>query len=229
MSLNKVILIGNLGRDPEVRYMPNGEPVANFSIATSENWTDRNTGQRQERVEWHNITMYRRLAEIAGQYLRKGSQVYIEGRIQSRRYTGKDGIERTAYDIVANEMQMLGNRNSGGGTPYDNGYNAQPNPVQGDGYHSQAAPNNYQPAYQGQSNHAQANGQYGAYQQNYQAPQGNYQAQTAPAPMGQPQPVAPMGQQQVPSQPPPAAPQQRPANTQTTVQPVENLDDDIPF
>ena len=97
MSLNKVILIGRLGRDPEVRYMPNGEAVCNFSVATSETWNDRN-GQRVERTEWHNITMYRRLAEIAGQYLKKGSQVYLEGRIQSRKYQGKDGIERTAYD-----------------------------------------------------------------------------------------------------------------------------------
>ena len=121
--LNKVILIGRLGRDPEMRYMPNGEAVCNFSVATSEAWNDRN-GQRQERVEWHNITMYRRLAEIAGQYLKKGSQVYLEGRIQSRKYQGKDGIERTAYDIIANEMKMLGGCSDGqqaqpaqGGTP----------------------------------------------------------------------------------------------------------------
>ena len=113
MSLNKVILIGRLGRDPEVRYMPNGEAVCNFSVATSETWNDRN-GQRVERTEWHNITMYRRLAEIAGQYLKKGSQVYLEGRIQSRKYQGKDGIERTAYDIIANEMKMLGGRNDSG-------------------------------------------------------------------------------------------------------------------
>ena len=113
MSLNKVILIGNLGRDPEVRYMPNGEAVCNFSIATSETWNDRQSGQRQERTEWHNITMYRRLAEIAGQYLKKGSQVYIEGRIQSRKYTGKDGIERTAYEIIGNEMKMLGGKAEG--------------------------------------------------------------------------------------------------------------------
>ena len=116
MSLNKAILIGRLGRDPEVRQMPNGEAVCNFSIATSETWNDRQTGQRQERTEWHNITLYRRLAEVAGQYLKKGSQVYIEGRIQSRKYTGKDGIERTAYDIVANEMKMLGSRNASGGS-----------------------------------------------------------------------------------------------------------------
>ena len=114
MSLNKVILIGNLGRDPEVRYMPNGEAVCNFSIATSETWNDRQTGQRQERTEWHNITLYRRLAEVAGQYLKKGSQVYIEGRIQSRKYTGKDGIERTAYEIIGSEMKMLGGGNDSG-------------------------------------------------------------------------------------------------------------------
>ena len=128
-SLNKVFLIGNLGRDPDIRYMPNGEAVVNFSIATSECWNDRQSGQRVERTEWHNITMYRRLAEIAGQYLKKGSQVYIEGRIQSRKYTDKDGIERTAYDIIGNEMKMLGSRNaSAGGAPFDdsNAYQAAP-------------------------------------------------------------------------------------------------------
>ncbi|VEJ20852.1 single-stranded DNA-binding protein [Neisseria animaloris] len=139
-SLNKVILIGNLGRDPEVRYMPNGEAVCNFSIATSEVWNDRNSGQRQERTEWHNITLYRRLAEVAGQYLRKGSSVYIEGRIQSRKYVGKDGIERTAYDIIGSEMKMLGAR-SGGSAEYDGG--------QG-GYQQSAPQQPYQsaPAYQ---------------------------------------------------------------------------------
>lgn len=109
--LNKVILIGRLGKEPETRLMPNGEAVCNFSIATSESWNDRN-GQRQERTEWHNITMYRRLAEIAGQYLKTGSQVYLEGKIQSRKYTNKNGAERTAYDIIANEMKMLGGGNS---------------------------------------------------------------------------------------------------------------------
>ena len=110
MSVNKVTLIGFLGRDPVVRYMPNGEAVANFSIATSESWKDKN-GEKQERTEWHSITLYRRLAEIAGQYLKKGSQVYIEGKIQSRKYTGKDGIERTAYEIIGSEMKMLGGKN----------------------------------------------------------------------------------------------------------------------
>ena len=112
MSLNKAILIGRLGRDPEVRYMPNGEAVCNFSIATSETWKDQH-GQKQERTEWHAITLYRRMAEVAGQYLKKGSQVYIEGRIQSRKYTDKNGIERTAYEIIGNEMKMLGGKAEG--------------------------------------------------------------------------------------------------------------------
>ena len=109
MSVNKVILVGRLGRDPEVRYMPNGEAVANFSLATSEQWKDK-SGAKQEKTEWHNITMYRRLAEIAGDYLKKGQEVYIEGKIQSRKYTGKDGIERVAYDIIASEMKMIGGK-----------------------------------------------------------------------------------------------------------------------
>ncbi|ORF28444.1 single-stranded DNA-binding protein [Snodgrassella alvi] len=118
MSVNKVILVGRLGRDPETRYMPNGDAITNFSLATDEQWRDRN-GERQTRTEWHNITLFGKLGEIAGQYLRKGSQVFIEGKIQSRKYTGKDGIERTAYDIIGNEMKMLGNRNDG----FDSGNN----------------------------------------------------------------------------------------------------------
>ena len=112
MSLNKVILIGRLGRDPETRHMPNGDAVCNFSIATDESWKDKN-GQRQTRTEWHAITMYRKLAEIAAKYLQKGSLVYLEGKIQSRKYTGKDGIERTAYEIVCSEMKMLDSKSSG--------------------------------------------------------------------------------------------------------------------
>lgn len=112
MTVNKVTLIGRLGRDPETRYMPNGEAVSNFSIATDESWKDAQ-GNRQERTEWHNITMYRRLAEIAAQYLKKGSLVYLEGKIQSRKYQDRDGIERTAYDIICHEMKMLGGRQDG--------------------------------------------------------------------------------------------------------------------
>ncbi|UOP01129.1 single-stranded DNA-binding protein [Kingella potus] len=131
MSVNKVILIGTVSyRDPEVRYMPNGDPVCNFTMATSETWNDRQSGQRQERTEWHNITMYRRLAEISGQYLKKGSQIYIEGRIQSRKYQDRDGNERTAYEIIANEMKMLDSRQSGGGAPYQEGGYPQAAPQQ---------------------------------------------------------------------------------------------------
>ncbi|WP_038309879.1 single-stranded DNA-binding protein [Kingella kingae] len=109
MSLNKVILIGRLGKDPELRYMPQGDAVCNFSVATSESWKDQQ-GIKQERTEWHNITMYRKTAEIAAQYLRKGNLVYLEGKIQTRKYVDKDGVERTAYDIVCDIMKMLGSK-----------------------------------------------------------------------------------------------------------------------
>lgn len=128
MSLNKVILIGRLGRDPECRYLPNGDAVCNFSVATSESWKDQ-SGQKKERTEWHAITMYRKLAEIAAQYLKKGSQVYIEGRIQSRKYTGKDGIERTAFEIIGSEMKMLDSKSSGGVEPHTPAPLPTPQPV----------------------------------------------------------------------------------------------------
>ena len=118
-SVNKVILIGNLGRDPETRYMPNGEAVTNITIATTETWKDRTSGERQEKTEWHRVTFYRRLAEIAGEYLKKGSQVFIEGRLETRKWTDKEGKDRYTTEIIANEMKMLGSR-PGGGTPnYD--------------------------------------------------------------------------------------------------------------
>ena len=115
MSVNKVILVGRLGKDPETRYMTNGEAVSNATLATSENWKDK-SGEKQEKTEWHNLVFYRRLAEIAGEYLKKGSQVYIEGRIQSRKYTTKEGQERYITEIIVNEMQMLGGKSSGGGS-----------------------------------------------------------------------------------------------------------------
>jgi single-strand DNA-binding protein len=118
-SVNKVILVGNLGRDPEVRYMPNGEAVANFSIATTENWKDK-SGVKQEKTEWHNIVMYRRLAEIAGEYLKKGRPVYIEGRLQTRKWE-KDGVTRYTTEIIGDQMQMLGSKGDGGGASYDGG------------------------------------------------------------------------------------------------------------
>ena len=118
-SVNKVILIGNLGRDPETRYMPNGEAVTNITVATTETWKDRTSGERQEKTEWHRVTFYRRLAEIAGEYLKKGSQVFIEGRLETRKWTDKEGKDRYTTEIIANEMKMLGSR-PGSGTPsYD--------------------------------------------------------------------------------------------------------------
>lgn len=117
-SVNKVILVGNLGRDPEVRYMPNGEAVCNFSIATTDSWRDKN-GQKQERTEWHNIVMYRKLAEIAGEYLKKGRPVYVEGRLQTRKWQTKEGQDRYTTEIVADQMQMLGGREGGGSAGYE--------------------------------------------------------------------------------------------------------------
>ncbi|MDD2657983.1 MAG: single-stranded DNA-binding protein, partial [Candidatus Pacebacteria bacterium] len=113
-SLNKVQLIGHLGRDPEVRYLPNGDPVANITIATSSKYKNK-AGELVEETEWHRVTFFGRLAEIAGEYLKKGRPVYIEGRIKTRKYTDKDGVEKYATDIIANEMQMLGDRGHGDG------------------------------------------------------------------------------------------------------------------
>jgi len=106
-GVNKVILVGRLGRDPELRYTPSGTAVANFSIATSEEWKDRETGEKQERTEWHRIVAWRRLGEICGEYLRKGSQVYIEGRLQTREWEDRDGNKRYTTEVVAQNMQML--------------------------------------------------------------------------------------------------------------------------
>jgi single-strand DNA-binding protein len=117
-GVNKVILIGNLGKDPEVRYMPSGGAVANVTIATSESWKDKQTGEQQERTEWHNVVFFNRLAEIVGEYLKKGSQVYVEGSLRTRKWQDKEGRDRYTTEIVAGEMQMLGGRGGGGG-----GYN----------------------------------------------------------------------------------------------------------
>jgi single-strand DNA-binding protein len=113
-SVNKVILVGNLGRDPETRYMPDGAAITNFSIATTEQWKDK-SGEKQEKTEWHRISTFQRLAEIAGEYLKKGSQVYIEGRLQTRKWTDKDGVEKFTTEVIADRMQMLGSRQGMGG------------------------------------------------------------------------------------------------------------------
>src|SRR5512140_1454978 len=115
MSVNKVILVGRLGKDPETRYMTNGEAVTNVSLATSENFKDK-SGEKQERTEWHNLVFYRRLAEIAGEYLKKGSMIYVEGKLQTRKWQTKEGQDRYTTEIVVNEMTMLGGKSSGSGS-----------------------------------------------------------------------------------------------------------------
>lgn len=122
-GVNKAILVGNLGQDPEVKYTASGSAVCNLSVATAEQWKDKN-GQRQERTEWHRVVMFGKLAEIAGEYLRKGSQVYLEGKIQTRKWQAQDGQDRYSTEILANEMQMLGGKASG--------QQAKPQPHQGD-------------------------------------------------------------------------------------------------
>ena len=114
-SVNKVILIGNLGRDPEVRYAASGSAICNVTIATSRQWKDKTSGERQEETEWHRVVFYDRLAEIAGEYLKKGRPVYVEGRLKTRKWTDKDGVEKYTTEIVATEMQLLGSREGGGG------------------------------------------------------------------------------------------------------------------
>ncbi len=113
-SVNKVIVVGNLGRDPEVRYTASGSAICNATIATSRQWKDKTSGERQEETEWHRVVFYDRLAEIAGEYLKKGRSVYVEGRLRTRKWTDKDNVERYTTEIVATEMQMLGGREGGG-------------------------------------------------------------------------------------------------------------------
>ena len=114
-SVNKVILVGNLGRDPEVRYTAEGSAITSISVATTSTWKDRNSGERREETEWHRVTFFNRLAEIAGEYLKKGRSVYLEGRLKTRKYTDANGVEKYATDIIAEQMQMLGGREGGGG------------------------------------------------------------------------------------------------------------------
>jgi len=118
-GVNKVILIGNLGRDPEVRYSPSGTGIANVTVATTDSWRDRASGEMQERTEWHRVVFFGKLAEIAGEYLRKGSKVYLEGRLQTRKWQDQSGQDRYTTEIVANDMQMLDSRGAGGSTEFD--------------------------------------------------------------------------------------------------------------
>ena len=180
-GVNKVILVGNLGQDPEVRYMPNGNAVANLSIATSESWKDQQ-GQMQERTEWHRLTMYRRLAEVAGEYLRKGSQIYVEGKLQTRKWQDQSGQDRYTTEIIVDQMQMLGGRGGEGGG--GNGGYQRPQNNQG-GYNQAPAQGGYNQAPQ------QGGGQQGGYNSNQgggynQAPQGGNQGQPKNPPMAEP-------------------------------------------
>ncbi|MCL4104277.1 UNVERIFIED_CONTAM: hypothetical protein GTU68_035139 [Idotea baltica] len=135
-GVNKVILVGNLGNDPETRYMPSGGAVTNITVATSETWKDKQTGQPQERTEWHRVSFFNRLAEIAGEYLHKGSKVYIEGALRTRKWQAKDGQDRYTTEVIASEMQMLDSRGSGGGGQGQSG----------GGDYNQSAPQSQAPA-----------------------------------------------------------------------------------
>ncbi|WP_372930919.1 single-stranded DNA-binding protein [Shewanella putrefaciens] len=232
-GVNKVILVGNLGQDPEVRYMPNGNAVANITVATSESWKDQQ-GQQQERTEWHRVVLFGKLAEITGEYLRKGSQVYLEGKLQTRKWKDQSGQDRYSTEVVIDQsgsMQMLGSRGQGGqaqgapmggGMPQNAGYQSAP---------QQAAPaqNQYAPAHQAAPAYqAPVQQQYAppapAQQQGYGQPQAQQPQQGGYAPKPQAAPA--------PAYQAPAAPAQRPAP-----QPQQNFtpdlddgwDDDIPF
>ena len=227
-GVNKVILVGNLGQDPEVRYMPNGNGVANISIATTDSWKDKNTGQMQERTEWHRVVLFGKLAEVAGEYLRKGSQVYIEGRLQTRKWTDQSGQEKYTTEIVVDmggQMQMLGGRGEqqGGGGGYQGGQSQggyQGGQQQGSGYgggaqqsqsnnsyapQQQSAPAQQQQRPQQQSAPQQSNNQYGGgygQQQNNAPQQGGF----APKPQNAPQ-----------------------GGASNPMEPPIDFDDDIPF
>jgi len=166
-GVNKVILVGNLGQDPEVRYMPNGNGVANISVATTDSWKDKNTGQLQERTEWHRVILFGKLAEVAGEYLRKGSQVYIEGRLQTRKWTDQSGQEKYTTEIVVDmggQMQMLGAR---GGDQQQGGYNNQQqggyNNQQQGGYNNQRQQSAPRQGQQNSQRNQQNNRQQGSY------------------------------------------------------------------
>lgn len=212
-SVNKVIIIGTLGRDPEMRYLPNGNAVCSMSLATDEGYKDRNTGQQVDKTEWHRIEAFGRLAEIMGEYLKKGAKCYVEGKLRTDEYE-KDGIKRYSTKIIANEMTMLDSRNSQGDSM--GGYNAPAQPA--------AAPMGQAP-------------QQAAPQQAPAAPYGQPQAAPQQAPVHQPAGYGQAPQaapQQAPNAPygqPQAAPQQAPAQ-QPQAQPsnaFDDFDDDIPF
>ncbi|MEC8444511.1 MAG: single-stranded DNA-binding protein [Pseudomonadota bacterium] len=208
-SVNKVTLIGTLGRDPEVRYLPNGNAVANLSLATDESYNDKQTGQKVDQTEWHRLTVYGRLAEICQQYLKKGARAYFEGKLRTREWE-KDGVKRYTTEIICNEMMMLDSRGEGMGAPgqMPGGMSGGMNSGMSGGYQQapQAAPQGYQQAPQQQAPQ--------------QAPRQPAAPQSAPQPQGG-YGNAQGGYQQAPQQAPQPAPQ--PSNS------FDDFDDDIPF
>lgn len=147
-GVNKVILVGNLGQDPETRYLPSGGAVTNITVATSETWKDKNSGQQQERTEWHRVVFFNRLAEIAGEYLKKGSKVYLEGALRTRKWQDQSGVDRYTTEIVASEMQMLDSRGAGGGAAAGGGFEGydQMPEASGGGSAGSSSGSNYQSA-----------------------------------------------------------------------------------
>lgn len=233
-GVNKVILVGNLGQDPEVRFMPSGGSVANFTIATSESWKDKQTGEQKEKTEWHRIVMYQRLAEIAGEYLRKGSKVYLEGRLQTRKWQNQQGQDQYTTEIVVNDMQMLDSRQGGGFDQQGGGFGGQNNMQQG-GFQQNQPRNQNQGGYQqqggfGGQNQGQNNQNQGGFQQQNSGfssnqNQGGFGGQNS----NQSQSNQQSGsfQQNQPSQPnQQSQPQSAKVNPQ---EPTIDFDDDIPF
>ena len=227
-GVNKVILVGNLGQDPEVRYMPNGNGVANISIATTDSWKDKNTGQMQDRTEWHRVVLFGKLAEVAGEYLRKGSQVYIEGRLQTRKWTDQSGQEKYTTEIVVDmggQMQMLGGR---GGDQQGGGYQGGQSQGGYQGGQQQGG------GYGGGSQQAQSNNSYAPQQQSAPAPQQQRPQQSAPQQQNNNQYGGGYGAPQQSSAPqqggfapkPQNAPQGGASNP---MEPPIDFDDDIPF
>ncbi|MCG8610589.1 MAG: single-stranded DNA-binding protein [Pseudomonadales bacterium] len=222
-GINKVILIGNLGNDPDTRYTPQGSAITNLSIATDESYKDRQTGQMVPKTEWHRIVLFNRLAEIAKEYLRKGSKVYIEGRLQTRKWQDQNGQDRYTTEIVGNELQMLDSRAGGGGGGYEaDNYGGQADYGNQGGGYSNPPPQQQPPAqknYGGQG--AGANPGYGQ-----QSGAGQYGGQQKPAPQGQG-----MGQKPSPYGAGQGVPGNNPGYGQPTgmPEPLDDLDDDIPF
>jgi len=222
-SVNKVVLVGNLGKDPEMRYTQNGGAVANFSIATTESWKNKQTGEYENKSEWHNIVVFGKFGEMVGQYLKKGAKVYVEGKLQTNKWQGQDGQDRYKTEIIANDIQMLDARTAGQG--------------QGQSFQSQTPAAPQSGGYQNQGQNQAAPQQAPAQQSWGNAPQTPPAQQAAPqmAPAYQPQQAPQPTQQAAPQQAPaqqqrPAAPQAQPQQAPAAFnEPSMDFDDDIPF